>query len=146
MRLRSGKHAGKTTEILLLSMPDWAQWMMNHHPDSPVSRDFRRLVAKFDGKPFTKRCDGCHRNATRVSAYRQWARDLMFWCDDCDPYNAGAVRGRLTIVRTFNDALTHADLTCSGAQGDKRDIIRALAAAKGLPVRLGEAQAIAFFS
>jgi hypothetical protein len=145
MGLQSGKHAGKTTETLLLKSPDWAQWMMSNHPDNPVSREFRRLVARFDAKPFTKICDRCRQQATRASAYQGSGRNLMFWCDDCNPYSSGASSGRLTVVRTFDDALRHIEFTCTALRGEKRDIINALAKGKGLPSRVGDAQAEAFF-
>jgi hypothetical protein len=145
MRIKTGKKAGKTTQELLLKEPDWAQWMAENHPDSIVSKDFRDLRQTFDGKEFTAECAGCGDTATRATAYRKTGRNIMFWCGDCNPYGSGAVQGTLTVIKTFNDALRHVDSTCNGVRSEKRAIIRGLAEGKGLPRRVGEAQATAFF-
>ena len=83
---------------------------------------------------------------TRATAYRKTGRHIMFWCDISDPYGSGAVQGTLTVVKTFDDALHHIDMTCNGVRSEKRAIVRELTNGKGLSRRVGEAQAIAFFT
>jgi hypothetical protein len=145
MRIQAGKKAGKTTQELLLKEPDWAQWMDDNLADSPVSRNLRDLRTAFNQKAFTAKCAECGDPATRATAYRKTGRNIMFWCDDCDPYGSGAMQGTLTAIKTFNDALRHVDSTCNGVRSEKRTIIRELAEGKGLPRRVGEKQAMAFF-
>ena len=109
MRLQSGKNAGKITEELLLKQPDWAQWMVENHPDSVVSKSFRLLAKTFNARTFTEECAECGEAATRATAYRNTGDGLMFWCDDCNPYGAGAAQDTLTTIKTFGDALRHVD-------------------------------------
>jgi hypothetical protein len=146
MHLKSGAHAGKTTEELLLKQPDWAQWMVGKYPDSPITKSFRALAKKFDARQFLEKCVRCGKAATRATAYRKTGTGLMFWCDGCDPYGSGAERGTLTVIKTFGDALRHVDMTCNGVRSEKRTIIKELARGKGLPKRVGETQAAEFFN
>lgn len=146
MRIQTGKQAGKTTEEVLLKQADWAQWMVENIPNSPVSKNFRQLRLAFNRKAFTAECTKCGEVATCATAYRETGRSLMFWCDDCDPYASGAVQGTLTVIETYGDALRHVDQSCNGVRAEKRAIIRELAEGKGLPRRVGENQATAFFA
>jgi hypothetical protein len=146
MLIKSGRHAGTTTEELLLKQPDWAQWMVERYADTPIGRSFRGLARNFDAKQFTEECSGCGEAATRATVCRRTGGSLMFWCDDCDVYRSGARQGTLTVIDTFWDALHHVDRTCDGNRSEKRSIIRELARGKGLPKRVGEAQAVEFFN
>jgi hypothetical protein len=67
-------------------------------------------------------------------------------CDECNPDPIGVLEGRIQIVETYMDALTHVGNYCKSRKSDYRFLIRAFAQAKGLPKRVGEAQAQAFFS
>lgn len=145
MLVQSGRHAGKTAEEIILKSPDWAEWLIDKHPQNNLVSEFKRLIQIFDAKPFVKSCWGCGEPATRASAYRQTADDLYFWCDQCDPYSTGANRGKLTSVRSFRSALDHVNYTCAGRRIDKRVIVRELAVGKGLPARVGAKEAVAFF-
>jgi hypothetical protein len=146
MRLKSGKHEGKTTGELLIKVPDWAQWMLANYPDSPVSKSLRDLEERFDARPFEVECATCHEPAALATAYQGIGFNLMFWCDDCDPYGSGARSGTLTRIRTVAEALRHVDMTCDGSQRtQKREIIKELAQAKGLSGRLTEARLTQFF-
>jgi hypothetical protein len=151
MEIRSGKHEGKTTEELALKQqlalkqPDYAQWFIANVKASKVSDAFRSHFAAFDAKPFTAKCDGgCGRRARYGTTYTG-APTLYFWCDQCRPYSRGATSGKLQEVRTVRDVLGHIDHTMGGSRTWKRDIVRQLAEAKGLPKRVGKAQALAFF-
>ena len=146
MRFQSGKRAGKTTEEVLLKFPDWALWNVNNYPDSKHSKEFVTLGKTFAAKPFTKRCDGgCGKLATRGTAYGG-SPDLMFWCNHCSPTQNGASGSKLTVVRTIGDVLRHIGRTADGNRAYSRTIVRQLAEAKGLPTRVGEKHALAFFS
>ena len=128
MLLKSGKHAGKSTELLLLKWPDWAYWMMEHHPKSIVSKDFFALVYIFDSKPIVKRCARCACRATRASAVYNSSRGLMFWCDTCDPSSTGA--SGVGILHSFMDAIFHVSPGVGpGTRQSKRWIIRGLSSA-----------------
>jgi len=70
----------------------------------------------------------------------------MYWCDECKPDPTGVLEGRIQIVETYMDALNHVDNYCGGKKGDYNFLIRAFAQAKGLPGRVGRAQAQTFFS
>jgi hypothetical protein len=146
MRFQSGKHPGKTTEEVLLKFPDWAFWNVNNYPDSKHSKEFETLGRKFAAKPFTKRCHGgCGKLATRGTAYAG-SPNLMFWCNNCSPTQRGASGSKLTVVRTFDDVIRHIGHTANGNRAYSRNIVRQLAEAKGLPKRVGEKHALAFFS
>jgi len=144
MRFKSGKHEGNTTEEVLLKKPDFAQWTIERYPESPHGKAFIRLTQEFDDKPFTADCHGeCGRKATRATACRD-SSVLYFWCDKCDPLSTGA--RQVTIIYTLSGLLRHVDASAGGNRGLKRRIVRNLAEAKGLPKRVGEAQALEFFS
>jgi hypothetical protein len=146
MRFKTGKHAGKTTEEVLLKKPDFAQWAITNHPDTPWAQDFDQLMDALDAKPFKEPCFGCKGKATRASAYRG-ADSLMYWCDDCRPTRSGADGDKLVIVDSIRDVLRHVDWTASGVRSFKRTMMRSYAEAKGLPKkRVGEKQALEFFA
>jgi hypothetical protein len=144
MRFQSGKHAGKTLDEVLLKQPDFAQWYIRKYPDAPAAKEFDRLMRKFDAKPFTKKCR-CGKPATGASTYQN-SPSLMFWCDECPPHSSGAERGKVAAVTSIRGVLGHIDWTADGYRAWKRDIVRKLAEGKGLPKRVGEQQALAFFS
>lgn len=146
MRILSGKNAGKLSEVVFLKMPDLAQWMMNKVQDNALTTDFKRLRRIFDQKPISEKiCHGRTEDAVTATAYAG-SSHLMFWCEGCDPYSAGALSGKLDIVTTFGDAMGHADFTCNGNRAVKRNMIRDLATAKGLPKRITESAALKFFA
>lgn len=118
---------------------------LGDHPDNRWVDEFKRLIAKFDARPFETPCAGCGATATRASAYRN-SSSLMFWCDNCDPYSSGADRGKLTMIRTYQEALRHVGGTFTAPRTEKRNIILALAHGKGLAKRLTEDAAKAFLA
>ena len=143
MEFKSGKRQGKTTEEVLLKEPDFAEMCIAEYPDAPHSRAFARLVTRFDEKAYVKKCR-CKKLATRASAYFGSA-SLMFWCDECDPYAAGAIDGKLRQIETLEEGLDHINWTARGNRALKRSLVRSLAEAKGLPKRVGRLQAMEFF-
>lgn len=143
MLIQSGKYEGRETQYVLLRMPDWANWMIANHPANPICRQFSRHVTALDAKPFQRPCRFCGKPAVLATAYRS-NTDLEFWCGSCDPYGGGATPGKLTVIRTYRDAVMHVESTCSGSRTDIRAITKALAEAKGAPSRIGNPQAVAF--
>jgi hypothetical protein len=119
-------------------------------PSAPlvqVKNEMLRLVMKFDKKPFVEACasHNCNNIATRASLYRNNVFP-MWWCDECDPDPIGVLEGRIQIVETYMGTLNRVKNYCGGKKGDYKYLIRAFAhQAKGLPKRVGEAQAQAFF-
>lgn len=145
VEIESGKHEGKRSEIVALNYPHYGQWYRGKYPQAKLSKTLQQHAAKMDAKPFTVACDNCKiKAATRATAYQN-NPDLYFWCADCDPYSLGASRGKLSVVNTCQQALDHIDLTAAGNVAWKKRILRTLAQAKGLPKRVGDAQAISFF-
>jgi len=142
---KSGTQEGKCGELVLLKSPDWAQALIKKGPDNVWIERFLSLIRKFDSKPFLKSCSNCSDTATRASVYKNTSA-LTFWCSTCDPYKTGASSGTLTIVKTFDEAIRHVDYTCKGNRAEKRNIIKMMSQAKGLPARVGEKQAQDFFS
>ena len=56
MRLRFGRYAGLTTEVLLLRVPDYAAYAMARNPDGALGRAFATLSAAFDRRPIRDPC------------------------------------------------------------------------------------------
>ena len=145
MRLRYGRHKGRTTESLLLRAPDYALWMLSVNPASRVSRAFRSLIAVLDAKPFVGSCQRCGRPATRAAAFAQSSRLLLF-CDGCTLYPHDPPVGLSSHIRTVDEAVAHVERHCRRRlRRETRAIVRNLARAKGLPPRVTEEVAEAFF-
>ena len=154
MIITIGKHKGKSTDITFLKFPDYCVWALYQDNPSggliPVVRDVRRrLIPKFNAKPFHKTCrgdagKGCGKIATRAVVYQN-NLDPTWWCDDCNEYSYGALPGKLQEIRTFKDIVNHVETYCGGKRGDYREFVLNIARAKGLPKRVGQAQAQAFF-
>jgi hypothetical protein len=150
MVLHFGKHSGKLLEILVLKEPDYVAWMLGENGATGALRQAQqeaaRLVRLLDQKPFIEPCraPGCGNVATRGSVYRGgvWP---AWWCDTCDPDQLGASPGKLDIIQTYGDALSYVNMCCGGRKQALRVLIKALAQAKGLPERVSETQAVAFF-
>jgi len=147
MRFKSGNHEGETTEEVLLKHPNFAQWTIERYPESPRGQAFIRLSQEFDEKPFTADChEKCGLKATRATACRD-SSGLYFWCDECDPFSTGARQvAVIYVIYTLSELLRHVDSNADGNRALKRRIVRRLAKAKGLPKRVGEEEALNFFS
>jgi hypothetical protein len=80
-----------------------------------VSTKLFKIVQNYSKEanpPFTmdlvKGCKGldCNNLATRASVYKDNVNP-MWWCAESDPYQQGALPGRIQIIETYIDALTH---------------------------------------
>ncbi|GAB7536949.1 hypothetical protein [Burkholderia sp. 3C] len=150
MEINFGRYTGKSSEVVVLKHGAYAKWVLEQTNAGSglghLQADLERLIVKFDAKPLSKVCHHCTSRATLVTGY--WNNDSVLypWCNKCDPYLAGAHEGKLVKLRTYRDALRHVELACGGTQAGYDRVVRAFAEAKGLPARVGEAAAKAFFS
>jgi hypothetical protein len=149
MQITIGKHAGETTEQVVLKKASYARWVMGQSSATgtlaAVRRDILKLVDVYDAKAIVKPCHKCAGEATRASAYQNNHVDLYVWCDTCDPYSAGANKGKLTTVKTYRDLLRHVEFSCGGTAKGYDAIIRSMAKAKGLPARVTQKAIDDFF-
>ena len=152
VELNFGKNAGKSVEQLVLKDPKYIHWMLSQSDAKGALKlaqaHAAKCIKRFDAKPFVKTCSGqnCHATATRCTVYTDNVSDPYWWCDTCDPYESGANRGKLPVLTTYAQAYNHVQLYCSGRVSDHKDIVLSMAKAKGLPSRVGEAQALQFFA
>lgn len=144
-----GMHKGKPMEELVLKEPAYVHWLLGQAPSGPLltmKNEARRLIAKFDSKPYVVKCfERCGRTGTRLSVYGDSIAPY-WWCDACDPYGLGANAGKLQIFGTYGAALDHVQFFCGGKKTDYRALIKDMAKAKGLPARVGEVQLKSFFA
>jgi hypothetical protein len=151
MNIKFGKHCGMSVEFLVLKAPDYAMWLLSQkaisHSFFDAQQKIRRLIRAFDQRPFIKRCQGtgCRKRATRCSVH-QGSTQLLSWCDECDPYELGASPGKLHAIEKYFDVVNYVSMFCNGRKAAMEMLVRELARAKGLPKRVGEDEAIAFFS
>ncbi len=92
-----------------------------------------RALRRFDEKPILRPCEDpdCDNRATRCSLY-QGSVAPHWWCDSCDAAQNCCSPGKLTIVRTYGDAVRYVSLFCGGRKTDLRALVKELARAKGL--------------
>lgn len=146
MRLQYGRHQGRTAETLLLRAPDYALWVMGHQPDGRLAQHFRELAAAFDARPLQCDCQACGAPATRAAALPERS-ELYFFCDACALYPAAAPLGTAQDLRTLKDLADHVERTARRrAVARLRALVRRMAQAKGLPRRITEPGAEAFFA
>jgi hypothetical protein len=143
MEFRSGKHEGKSFEVVFLKAPSFAHYLsINGQPG--IAKEFQKLIKRFDEKPITTPCAKCGNTATRATGYDSGTGlALFFYCDNCDDPWLDEAKGRL--IRSFKDAIKFIDDTRNGNKAAKRATIRKLAEAKGLSKKVGEKEALAFF-
>lgn len=145
-----GKYTGRTVEYIVIREPGYIRWMFEEVKADgvlqKVKTEAQRLITRFDIKPFTQNCNAheCHSCASRFSVYIGNCVPF-FWCDECDPYQAGAIDGKLRILRSYWDAVGHVRSTCDGTASEYRCLIRSIGAAKGLPDRLSSIALQKFF-
>jgi hypothetical protein len=143
MEFRKGKHEGKSFEVVFLKDPTFAHYLsINGQPG--IAKEFQKLIKRFDEKPMTVTCANCANTATRATGYGGGTGlKLFFYCENCDDPWIDEAEGHL--IRTFDDALKFIDDKRNGNKAAKRATIRKLAEAKGLPKKVGEKEALAFF-
>jgi transcription elongation factor Elf1 len=148
MQVTFGKHSGKSVEALLLKEPAYIKWVLEQSPSGAllaVKNEAKRLIGKFDSRPYEVRCNSCNQVATRATVYLDNLA-AHWWCGNCNPYSLGANPGKLQEIRTYSQALQHVECYCRSRQGDFASLIKQLAKAKGLPERATEKKIVEFFS
>lgn len=149
MRITSGRHKGKSLELIVLKDPEFIWDLLSSEAKDEKQRRFRteasRLVATFNRRAFCVRCVGrdCARLATRFTIYMSEVHAPWWWCDTCDPWQYGAGRDLIRIVRTYQDALDFSETF--GDPIVAQDIILTMAEAKGL-LGMKESQVDIFFN
>ncbi|WP_437332677.1 hypothetical protein [Sorangium sp. So ce394] len=151
-----GKHADVDTRRLLIQYPDYVSWALEQDQPKPqlaaLVATLRRYIGILNGKPFVEQCTGkirgvkCMHPVTRGTAYSSHSGinvDLVWWCDNCNPYQSGAVAS-LIDIRTYEDALSFVKRN-GGRKLDFTEIIKDLSQAKGMPKRVTAAALEAFF-
>lgn len=152
MQVTFGKHKGKSVGYLLLKEPDYLKWLLEQPKSegamAKVKAEAIRLISIFNSKPFIRKCEGknCQAPVSKYTTYRGSTSSISYWCDSCDPYQLGAMKGKLSEHSTYNEAIRHIELTCGATKDGYKSIIRELALSKGLPKRSGESQIDAFFA
>ena len=152
MQIKFGKHAGKSSEEVLLKHASYVAWVVSqtgaNSQLAALQTDIAELTQTLDMKPFVGKChtDGCKRPVAKLSAYLGNDKDLYKWCEQCDPYTSGANPGKLTQVRTYADVMRHVQFHCGGTKGSYDKLVKSYAKTKGLPDRVSTATAIQFFS
>lgn len=149
MKLNFGKHQGSSVAEIFFKDPGYIRWLMNTTATGQMlaaQKVARELVGKFDSKPIDRSCHavGCGKGASRASIYRD-SLDPFWWCETCDPSQAGASDGKIQIIRTFEEALAHVEYYCKGKKSDEILAIKFLARGKGLPTRITASARAAFF-
>jgi hypothetical protein len=135
MRLRFGRYAGMTTEVLVLRRPDYVVWMPREAPDGMVGREFTDLIQRFDIQ-----VRGGADGAACLAAPNQ--TDLVV-ADAAEAERLAA--GGLSPIGGFWDAVAHVERT--GVRGRRqalRRLVRNLALARGMPRRFTDRAALAF--
>lgn len=146
MRLQYGRYQGRTAETLLLRTPDYALWVLRHQPEGRLAEYFQALVAAFDARPLQRACQACGAQATRAAAL-PGRGELYFFCDACALYPDAAPLGAAQDLRTLADLADHVERTARRRAAPRlRALVRRMAQAKGLPRRITEPAATAFFA
>jgi hypothetical protein len=151
MKVMFGKHLGESVELLMLKEPDYIKWILDQKSPTGamvnVKTYIQKLIKIFDDKPFVgKQCWSkiCQNPATKFTVYLDNLAPY-WWCDTCDPYQTGANSGKLQSPIDYQSALQHVELFCRNRKSDYKEVIKMMSQAKGLPARVGEAQAQKFF-
>jgi hypothetical protein len=146
-----GKYRGQPAESVLLAHPDYVMWALAQDaetgPLAHLSREFGRLIDHFNSLPFIVSCvgEGCDRTAMCCTLHQR-AVVPYFWCSSCNPLAERNPPAKLVRVGTYHEACYYVCAHCNNRKTDMVRLIRQLAQAKGLPDRVGEREAIAFFA
>jgi hypothetical protein len=150
MIITFGEYRGRSVEWLVLKRPDYVKWILDQPaptwPLAGVKSEALRLISIFDAKPILKPCNGCSRTAIRFTGYQGNPWCYYAWCETCDPYHlSGAVEWKLTVIRTYKDALNFIKQRCDGRRGEYRLAINTIVILKGFPERSSPARLKEFF-
>jgi hypothetical protein len=105
----------------------------------------KRLIDKFDNMPFQEKCRG--KNCSQTATYFTLRKGTVipyFWCDNCNPIQAGSSEGDLEILKSYSQVLSHGE-SYSWDENDYRRLFRFIFEAKGLTKPVTENKAVSFF-
>jgi hypothetical protein len=149
MIITFGKFRGRSVEWLVLNAPGYVKWVINQPapagPLIPLKSELLRLIDMFDAKRILEPCINCKSTAFRFTGYQGVSYELYPWCETCDCYNTGAASWKLTVIKTYRDALKFIEWHCRGRPSAYQAIIRAIAESKGFPERSSEVRIQKFF-
>lgn len=142
MNFTFGKYKDKPVAWVLLSNPDYFKWMKKEGITDKKEYQFAlELLQTLEAKPFSgARCSGGCKGAnipTRLSLYQGRNNMDMWFCDSCDPYECGAILGKLSTISRFNEFVN------CGSQ--KNGLIKTYCKAKGVPSKKTSSSLEAYF-
>jgi hypothetical protein len=150
MIITFGEYRGRSVEWLVLKRPDYVKWILDQPtptwPLADVKSEVLRLISIFDAKAILKPCGrNCLVSVSGFEAYD--GNPYMLWpvCDMCDPCQNGPAPWKLSVIRTYNDALNFIKQHCDGRGSEYRLAINTIAVAKGFPERSSPARIRKFF-
>ncbi len=150
MNIEFGKYKGKCVELLFFNEPNYIKWILKQRNTfgvfKEVQGEIEALVELFDKMDFQVKCDGkdCCNYATYCTVYETNVKSINWWCSDCNPRQLCAIPWRLHRISKYKEVLEHADIF-KASKSDYKQLMRTIGEAKGLPLRLGEKQAVNFF-
>lgn len=130
MNMSFGKHWGKPIAWVMIQDPTYFIWMNNKGmTNKPEFHFFQRLLATFVQKPFINaRCPYCNgKNPVYgLTLYKRTFNGEFWICKKCRLYAGGAFEETLTIIT---------NPFISTFSSNAKDIMKAMAEAKGVPKR-----------
>ena len=145
MQVPCGKHENLTVELLLLRDPRYVLSIIRTvtaGPLSPIRAELKRLISVFNSKPLQVKCCDCGAPATCYSVW-QGGLDLEWRCG-CYRPNNNVLGEKILVLSYYLETVLYAKTYLSW-RSDASKLVRTVARAKGLPVRVGKKQAQAFF-
>jgi hypothetical protein len=143
-----GKFLDLTPEQLVLKEPKYVRWLLESELSGSAlgltQQIENTLLPLFDRKPILEDCHRCKQSAFYATGYCRNSGLIYWWCDECDPYSAGAFPGKLIWICSYREALDFA-LTSGSRKTDYKRTIAVITKAKGGPARVTEQAAAKFF-
>lgn len=102
-KMSFGKYQGKSVAYVVLKDFEYFIWMyQNNMSNRPEYTEALRLLQILDAKPFYQKCYSCRQKAAvKFSLYHGGVASPSFFCEECDPYSQGAIRGKLAIYSSL---------------------------------------------
>ncbi len=142
-KMSFGKYQGKSVAYVVLKDFEYFIWMyQNNMSNRPEYTEALRLLQILDAKPFYQKCYSCRQKAAvKFSLYHGGVASPSFFCEECDPYSQGAIRGKLAIYSSLCNVVN------SGIPYKNyiNTVIACVAEAKGFPKRKTEKALEDFF-
>ena len=138
--------------MAVLNHPEYIKKILDKHNTSNTyikrkRKEAYRLINIFDKKNITRKCSthGCNNVAARGLLFSRVISDQAWLCECCLNEPKEPLRWYKEI-NSYIGALWHVADFCGGKASNYQLVIKYLAEAKGLPTRINDDDAIAFFS